>query len=166
MGIQARNPNEDDVDGNDASFGPLDEAYDGGVGTALLTAIDHVAIVVDDLGEAIAQHRDAFGVLVGDREDLHDEGAEIAFLDVGGSTIALIAPTSEDSEYATFLAEGGPGLHHIGYRVDDCAAALDALREAGRELIDEEPVPGPRGSTVAFIHPDSAYGVLVQLVER
>jgi methylmalonyl-CoA epimerase len=168
MGIQARNPHEDEDEEGGRGVGgqPIDEAPDGGQPDAILTAIDHVAIVVEDLGEAIAQHREAFGVLVGDREDLHDEGAEVAFLDVGGSTIALIAPTSDDSEYAEFLAEGGPGLHHIGYRVADCDAALEALREAGRELIDEEPVPGPRGSRVAFVHPDGAFGVLVQLVER
>lgn len=166
MAIQARNPNEDDEDGNDAILGPLDEAYDGGVDAAVLTAIDHVAIVVEDLGEAIAQHRDSFGVLVGDREDLHDEGAEAAFLDVGGSTIMLISPITDDSPYAEFLAEGGPGLHHIGYRVDDIAAALASLSKGGRELIDEESVPGPRGSQVALVHPDSAFGVLVQLVER
>jgi methylmalonyl-CoA epimerase len=167
MGIQARNPNEEDEERDDALSGePLDEAFDGGQPAALLTAIDHLAIVVDDLSEAIAQHRESFGVLVGDREDLHDEGAEVAFLDVGPSTIALISPTSDESAYAEFLAEGGPGLHHVGYRVADCAAALEALREAGAELIDEEPVPGPRGSLVAFVHPDSASGVLVQLVER
>jgi methylmalonyl-CoA/ethylmalonyl-CoA epimerase len=168
MGIQARNPNEDEdeQDGRGVGGEPIDEAYDGGVSASMLTAIDHVAIVVEDLGEAIAEHRDAFGVLVGDREDLHDEGAEIAFLDVGGSTIALIAPTSDDSEYREFLDEGGPGLHHVAYRVADLDAAMEALREAGRELIDEEPVAGPRGSRVAFVHPDSAFGVLVQLVER
>lgn len=166
MGIQARNPNEDDEDGNDATLGPLDEAYDGGVEAAVLLGIDHVAVVVEDLGEAIAEHRDLFGVLVDHRDELHDEGAEVAFLTVGGSCIQLIAPLHDGSPYAEFLAEGGPGLHHVGYRVADCAAALDALREAGRELLDEEPVPGPRDSKVAFVSPDATFGVLVQLVER
>lgn len=168
MGIQARNPNEDEEEREGRGVGgePIDEAYDGGVGAALLTEVDHLAIVVEDLGEAIAEHREAFGVLVDHREELHDEGAEVAFLQVGGSSIALIAPVTDDSEYREFLDEGGPGLHHIAYRVADLDAALDALREAGRELIDEEPVPGPRGARVAFVHPDSAFGVLVQLVER
>ena len=166
MGIQARNPNEDDEDGNDATLGPLDDAYDGGVDAPLLTAIDHIAFVVDDLGEAIAEQRESFGVLVEHREDLFDDDAEIAFLEVGGSSIALIAPTSDDSPYRAFLDDGGPGLHHIAYRVADCAAALAALADAGRELIDEEPREGPRGMKVAFVSPDSTYGVLVQLVER
>ena len=132
----------------------------------MLTAIDHIAIVVPDLDEAIAEHRDTFGVLVDHREEFHEEGYEVAFLEVGGSTIQLISPTSDDSEFAEFLAEGGPGLHHIGYRVDSCADALAALTAAGREVLDEEPQAGPRDSKVAFLHPDTAFGVLVQLVER
>ena len=167
MGIQARNPNEDDEESDVTASGePIDAAYDGGVGAALLREVDHVAIVVADLAEAIAEHRERFGVLVTDREELHDEAAEVAFLEVGASSILLIAPTDDDSEYAEFLAEGGPGLHHLGYRVADCAAALEALAEAGAELLDEAPVPGPRGSKVAYVHPDAAAGVLVQLVER
>jgi methylmalonyl-CoA epimerase len=166
MGIQAKNPNEDDEDGNDATFGPLDEAFDGGVGAPLLTAVDHVAVVVEDLGEAIAEHRERFGVLVVHREELFDEGAEIAFLGVGPSSIALIAPTTDDSPYREFLDAGGPGLHHVAYRVDDCAAVLAGLAEAGHELFDEEPRPGPQGTKVAFVPPETAYGVLIQLVER
>ncbi len=167
MGIQAKNPNEDD-DEYETSFSgqPIDEAFDGGAEPAVLTAVDHIAVVVEDLDEAIAEHRDTFGVLVDHREEFHDEGYEVAFLTVGGSTIQLISPTSDDSEYTEFLAEGGPGLHHIGYQVDDCAAALAALTGSGRELIDEEPVDGPRGSKVAFVHPDATFGVLVQLVQR
>ena len=166
MGIQARNPNEDDEERNDAVLGPIDEAFDGGLEPAVLTAIDHIAIVVPDLDEAIADHRETFGVLLQHREELHDEQCEVAFLEVGGSMIQLISPTSDDSEYAEFLAEGGPGLHHIGYRVDSCADALAALSGSGREVLDDEPVAGPRESKVAFLHPDAAFGVLVQLVER
>lgn len=167
MGIQARNPNEDNEDYETSFSGePIDEAFDGGLDAAVLTEIDHVAIVVEDLDEAIAEHRDTFGVLVEHREELHGEGYEVAFLTVGGSSIQLISPTSEDSEFAEFLAEGGPGLHHIGYRVDDVTAAAAALTASGREVLDEEPVAGPRESKVVFVHPDAAFGVLVQLVER
>lgn len=167
MGIQARNPNEDDeLEGMGVGGQPIDEAYDGGVDAAVLQGIDHVAIVVADLDEAIAEHRDLFAVLVDHRDELHDEDAEVAFLTVGASAIQLISPLSDDSPYAEFLAEGGPGLHHIAYRVADCEAALAALAEAGRELIDEEPREGPRGSKVAFVSPDATFGVLVQLVER
>ena len=166
MGIQARNPNEDAEEREDDDAGePIDPLGDLDDGVVLRT-IDHVAIVVEDLDDAIADHRDLFGVLVDHREELHDEGAEVAFLEVGGSSVALIAPVTDDSEYREFLDEGGPGLHHIAYRVADLDAALDALREAGRELIDESSVPGPRGARTAYVHPDGAFGVLVQLVER
>ncbi|MCU1370104.1 MAG: methylmalonyl-CoA epimerase [Ilumatobacteraceae bacterium] len=167
MGIQAKNPNEDDPELETSFSGePIDEAFDGGLDAAVLTDVDHIAIVVDDLDEAIAEHRDTFGVLVEHREEMHGEGYEVAFLVVGGSTIQLIAPTSEDSEFTEFLAEGGPGLHHIGYRVDDVAGAIGALASAGKEVLDEEPATGPRGSKIAFVHPDTSFGVLVQLVER
>ena len=167
MGIQAKNPNEDDEDFQTSFSGePIDEAFDGGLDAAVLTDVDHIAIVVEDLDEAIAEHRDTFGVLVEHREERHEEGYEVAFLVVGGSTIQLISPTSEESEFAEFLAEGGPGLHHVGYRVDDVAAAIGPLTGAEREVLDEEPVPGPRASKVAFVHPDTSFGVLVQLVQR
>jgi len=167
VGIQAKNPNEDD-DEYETSFSgqPIDEAFDGGLDAAVLTDVDHIAIVVPDLDEAIAEHRDTFGVLVEHREEMHGEGYEVAFLVVGGSTIQLISPTSEDSEFAEFLAEGGPGLHHIGYRVESCTDAIGALTASGREVLDEEPVAGPRQSKTAFLHPDTSFGVLVQLVER
>ena len=118
MGIQARNPNEDDEESDVTASGePIDAAYDGGVGAPLLTQVDHVAIVVEDLAEAIAEHRDGFGVLVTDREELFDEGAEVAFLEVGGSSIMLIAPTTDDSVPAALerLAE----LHRSGALTDE-----------------------------------------------
>lgn len=167
MGIQAKNPNEDDDEYQTSFSGePIDEAFDGGLEAAVLTDVDHIAIVVEDLDEAIAEHRDTFGVLVEHREEMHGEGYEVAFLVVGGSTIQLISPTSEDSEFAEFLSEGGPGLHHIGYRVDSASDALAALSGSGREVLDEEPVLGPRQSKTAYLHPDTSFGVLVQLVER
>ena len=168
MGILARNPHEEGEEETSEESGepvePVGEIdLDDGV---VLRAIDHIAIVVEDLDDAISDHRDLYNTYVEHREELHGEGAEIAFLDIGGSSVALIAPTDADSQYGQFLAEGGPGLHHIAYRVRDIDATLEALAEAGRELIDSEPVRGPRSSRVAFVHPDSAYGVLVQLVER
>lgn len=167
MGIQARNPNEDEEEREDGSSGqPLDGAYDGGLGEAVLTAIDHVGIVVPDLDEAIAQHRDAFGVVVGHREVDHAEGIEVAQLDVGSSSIWLITPLDDDSPFAEFLDAGGAGLHHVGYRVADLDAALGALRAQGAEILDDEPRTWPGGVKVAYVHPDSMHGVLVQLVER
>ena len=169
MGIQARNPNEEEEEvDQDLAGEPVEPVvdFDDAVDGVLLTAVDHIGVVVEDLDEAIAAHRDTFGVLVSHREEWFAEDATVAFLGVGPSTIQLIAPLSDESEYAEFLAEGGPGLHHVGYRVADIDAALDALRRAGRELLDDEARPGPAGTRVAFVHPDVTYGVLVQLVQR
>jgi methylmalonyl-CoA epimerase len=166
MGIQARNPNEDDEVREDGSGEPLEAAEDGGLQGAILNAIDHVGIVVEDLDEAIAEHRDLFGVTVLHREEWHDEDAEVAVLGVGPNAIYLIAPVDDDSPFAEFLAEGGPGLHHIAYGVPDLDAALAALREAGRELLDDEPRSGPGGTRIAFVSPEATYGVLIQLIER
>jgi methylmalonyl-CoA epimerase len=156
MGIAAKNPYEnDDIVTSDAS---------GEVG-AVLTEIDHVAIAVYDLDEAIDEHRESFGVWVDHREILEAEGVEVALLRVADNYIQLLAPTRDDSRLAAFLEARGAGLHHVGYRVDDCAAVLAALIEAGHEVVDTEPRPGLRGSTVAFIHPHTMFGTLVQLVE-
>ena len=132
----------------------------------LLTEIDHIAIAVKDLEAAVAYYQEAFGAEVHHREFVEKDGVEEALLKVADSYIQLLTPTREDSPVAKYLAKKGPGLHHIGYRVDDVAAAAAALAASGREVLDEEPVAGPRESKVVFVHPDAAFGVLVQLVER
>jgi methylmalonyl-CoA epimerase len=80
--------------------------------------------------------------------------------------VQLLSPIRDDSPVAKYLANKGEGLHHIGYRVDDCAAAIGQVRESGGRLIDEEPRPGSRGTTVAFVHPKGAFGTLVELVQE
>ena len=156
MGLEAKNPYENDDFKSDES-GQVEVA---------LTEIDHIAIAVYDLDEAIAEHRESFGVLVDHREILEDEGVEVALLKVAQSYIQLLTPTRDDGQLAAFLEARGAGLHHVGYRVDDCAAALASLIAAGHEVIDEAPRPGIRGTTVAFIHPHTMFGTLVQLVEE
>lgn len=132
----------------------------------LLTRIDHVAIAVHDLEAAIDYYRRAFGAEVHHREVVERDGVEEALLEVGGSFIQLTTPTRPDSPIATFLDRRGEGLHHIGYRVDDCAAALAAVVEAGGRAIDEKPRPGSRGTVVAFVHPKGSLGTLIELVEE
>ncbi|MBC8194579.1 MAG: methylmalonyl-CoA epimerase [Acidimicrobiia bacterium] len=132
----------------------------------LLTRIDHVAIAVHDLEAAIDYYRRAFGAEVHHREVVERDGVEEALLEVGGSFIQLTTPTRPDSPIATFLDRRGEGLHHIGYRVDDCAAALAAVVEAGGRAIDEKPRPGSRGTVVAFVHPKGSFGTLIELVEE
>lgn len=132
----------------------------------LLTEIDHVAIAVSDLGAAIDFYREAFGAIVEHREVVDSDGVEEALLAVADSYIQLLTPTRDDSPVAKYLERKGEGLHHIGYRVDDCAAALDAYRAAGGRSIDEKPRPGSRGTTVAFLHPKTSFGTLIELVQE
>ena len=131
-----------------------------------LTAIDHVAIAVHDLEAAIAYYRDTFGAEVAHREVVERDGVEEALLAVAGSYIQLLTPIRDDSPVAKSLATRGEGLHHVGYRVDDCAAALARVKAEGHRVIDEVPRPGSRGTTVAFVHPKSSFGTLIELVEE
>jgi methylmalonyl-CoA/ethylmalonyl-CoA epimerase len=131
-----------------------------------LTEIDHVAIAVNDLEAAIAYYRDTFGVEVAHREVVESDGVEEALLRVADSYVQLLTPTRPDSPVAKYLEKRGEGLHHIGYRVDDCAAALERVKAQGHKVIDEAPRPGSRGTTVAFVHPKTAFGTLIELVQE
>jgi methylmalonyl-CoA/ethylmalonyl-CoA epimerase len=133
---------------------------------AVLTEIDHVAIAVRDLDAAIAWYADNFGATVAHREQVDSDGVEEALIKVADSYIQLLTPTSDTSPVAKYLDSRGEGLHHIGYRVDDCAAALSTLKANGARLIDEQPRPGSRGTTVAFVHPKGAFGTLIELVQE
>jgi methylmalonyl-CoA epimerase len=137
-----------------------------GAGGSLLTEIDHVAIAVHDLEAAIDYYGSTFGATVAHRERVESDGVEEALIKVADSYIQLITPTSEDSTVAKYLERKGEGLHHVGYRVDDCATALQAVKDAGGQVIDNEPRPGSRGTTVAFVHPKTSFGTLVELVEE
>jgi len=132
----------------------------------LLTEIDHVAIAVHDLEAAIEYYADAFGAEVEHREIVESDGVEEALIKVADSYIQLITATRPDSPIAIALEKRGEGLHHIGYRVDDCAEALAAMVEAGARPLDEVPRPGSRGTTIAFIHPKGSFGTLIELVEE
>ena len=131
-----------------------------------LTEIDHVAIAVPDLDEAIGYYEETFGATVDHREVVESDGVEEALLKVADSYIQLLTPIREDSPVAKYLEKKGPGLHHVGYRVADCAAALQSVKDHGGQVIDEVPRPGSRGTTVAFIHPKGAFGTLIELVQE
>jgi len=132
----------------------------------LLTEIDHVAIAVEDLEAAIEWYESAFGATVEHRETVESDGVEEALLKVAESYVQLLTPVNDTSPVAKYLEKKGEGLHHIGYRVDDCAAALESLRAQGNRLLDEVPRPGSRGTTVAFVHPKGAFGTLIELVQE
>ena len=133
---------------------------------SLLTEIDHVAIAVRDLEAAIAYYRDTFGAEVVHRERVDSDGVEEALLEVTDSYVQLLTPTTDTSPVAKYLETKGEGLHHVGYRVADCAAALQSVKDHGGRTIDDAPRPGSRGTTVAFVHPKGAFGTLIELVQE
>ena len=132
----------------------------------ILTEIDHVAIAVHDIEAAINYYQRAFGATVDHREVVESDGVEEALLKVAESYIQLLTPTRSDSPVAKSLEKRGEGLHHIGYRVANCADALAQMIAAGATPLDKAPRPGSRGTTVAFIHPKGSFGTLIELVQE
>lgn len=135
-------------------------------GEPLLTEVDHVAIAVRDLDAAIAWYGATFGATVAHREVVDHDGVEEALLAVADSYVQLLSPTRPDSPVAKYLDAKGEGLHHVAYRVADCGAALAAAKASGARSIDDVPRPGSRGTTVAFLHPKTSFGTLIELVEE
>ncbi len=131
----------------------------------MVKRIAHIAIVVEDIEGALGFWRDALGLPLEHVEDVPEQQATVAFLLTRESEIELVKPTTHDSGVARFLAQRGPGIHHICFEVDDVAETLTALKARGVRLIDEAPRIGASGKKVAFIHPESTYGVLVELTE-
>lgn len=128
--------------------------------------LDHIGIAVSDLREALAFYRDALGLEVAPPEEVGSQRVRAHFIGTGGAALELLEATAADSPIARFVDRRGPGLHHITLRVDDIGAALARLKDRGVRLIDEQPRRGAHGSLVAFIHPSSAHGVLVELKQE
>jgi methylmalonyl-CoA epimerase len=133
--------------------------------TIALTELDHVGIAVDDLDASVAEYARLLAIEPAHREHVKDQGVEEVLFATGSSFIQLVGALGADTPVGRFLATRGPGLHHVAYRVDDIDAALTHLREEGARLIDEQARPGSRGTLIAFVHPRSMGGVLVELVQ-
>jgi methylmalonyl-CoA/ethylmalonyl-CoA epimerase len=136
----------------------------------LLTRIDHVGIACRDLDASIEFYETVFGLTVAGRETNEAQGVREAMLYVadapgGASYVQLLEPLSPDTPVGKFLTARGEGVHHIGYGVEDVAAALDGVRGDGLRLIDERPRHGSLGAAIAFLHPKSVGGVLTELVQ-
>jgi methylmalonyl-CoA/ethylmalonyl-CoA epimerase len=125
--------------------------------------IDHIGIAVGDLDASLTFFRDALGLELDAPEDVPSQRVRAHFLQAGEAAIELVEPTADDSPIARFVTRRGPGIHHLALRVDDIVAALAELKAKGVRLIDETPRPGAHHSLVAFIHPASTHGVLVEL---
>jgi len=132
----------------------------------MIKKINHIAIIVSDLDGSLAFWRDTLGLSLTHVEEVESQEAIVAFLPTGDSEVELVKPTTETSGAAKFLARRGPGLHHIALEVDDLDEMLARLKDRGVRLINEGPVMAAGGNRAAFVHPESASGVLVELYER
>ncbi|HJS27321.1 MAG TPA: methylmalonyl-CoA epimerase [Actinomycetota bacterium] len=130
------------------------------------TQIDHVGIAVADLEAEVERYRRTFGLEPAHRERMEDQGVEEVLFEVGTSFVQLLGALGPDTPVGRFLERRGPGVHHVGYRVESVAEALEDLRGEGVHPIDETPRPGSRGTTIAFVHPKDMGGVLVELVQE
>lgn len=128
--------------------------------------VDHIGIAAHQLEEALAVWRDALGLEVDSTEEVTEQGVRIAMLPIGETHIEILEPLSEDSPVGKFLKKRGAGIHHVAIRVNDIAASLAQLKSKGARLIDETPRVGAGGCLVAFVHPASANGVLLELVQH
>ena len=128
--------------------------------------IDHIAVVVDNIETSLAFWRDALGMDMTHLEEVQEQESIVAFLPAGGSEVELVKPTTETSGVAKYLAKRGPGMHHICLEVDNLEAMLADMKAKGVKLINETPTSGAGGKKIAFIHPSSANGVLVELYQE
>ena len=127
--------------------------------------IDHIAIVVEDIDSALGFWQDALGLELSHVEDVPDQNSVVAFLPTGESEVELVKPTDNDSGVARYLKKRGPGMHHICFEVFDIEETLADLKSKGVRLINETPQIGTGGKKIAFLHPESTQGVLVELYE-
>lgn len=160
MGLTAKNPFEDaeELKGEEAQPG----APEAGV---TVVGIDHIAIAVADLDATLDLYRNVFGLTVANRERLEEEGVEVATLRVGDVAIQFHTPIDDDADLASFVAEWGSGLHHLGLKVERVADAIEVMEREGYEVVDSEPQPGPNGTRVAYVNPHDLDGTIIQLVE-
>jgi len=128
--------------------------------------IDHIGIATRGIDDSAKFYRDVLGLEIAETEEVAEQKVRVAMLPLGESRIELLEATSEDSPIFRFLEKRGPGIHHLAVRVDDIQAALADLKQKGARLIDEEPRPGAGGCLVAFVHPSSTGGVLLELVQQ
>ena len=131
----------------------------------MITHLDHIAIAVPDLAAAIARFAEDFGLTLSGTEDVPTEKTSTAFFPIPGTRIELVSPMEGDGPIATSLEKRGPGIHHLCFRTDDIEADMARLSAKGYRFIQDTPKPGAHGSRVAFIHPKSTGGVLIELAE-
>lgn len=132
----------------------------------MVNKIDHIGIAVKNLDETLKFYENVLGIKCTGTEVVEDQKVKTAFLPIGDTEIELLEATDENSAIAKFIEKRGEGIQHIAYRVDDIEKALEEVKEKGIRLIDEKPRKGAGGAMIAFLHPKSTYGVLIELCER
>ena len=132
----------------------------------IIEKIDHIGIAVDSIEKWVGYYKDVLGLKYLGSEEVSGQNIRVAFFEIGDSKIELVEPTSDDSPIAKFLEKRGGGIHHIAVLVDDIEAALARHQEAGARLIDEKPRIGAHNTRMAFIHPKSSGGVLMELCQE
>lgn len=132
----------------------------------MVTKIDHIGIAVKNLDEALKFYEEVLGIKCVGTEVVEEQKVKTAFLPIGDTEVELLEATDEDSPIAKFIEKRGEGIQHIAYRVDDIEKALEEIKAKGIRLIDEKPRKGAGGAKIAFLHPKSTYGVLIELCER
>ncbi|PYS54507.1 MAG: methylmalonyl-CoA epimerase [Acidobacteria bacterium] len=128
--------------------------------------IDHVGIAVKSISDVVEVYEKTIGLKVASYDEVHDQGVRVAMLHIGESGIELLEPTRPDSPIEKFMSKRGEGIHHIAVRVDNLEEALERVKASGIRVIDSVPRRGAHGTRVAFIHPSSTHGVLLELVEH
>jgi methylmalonyl-CoA/ethylmalonyl-CoA epimerase len=128
--------------------------------------LDHIAVAVKDMREAVNDFEAKLGVKCDRIEDVPDEQAQVAFFDLGGAHLELITPLREGSPLSRSIASRGEGLHHICLEVEDIEATVNALKIAGLRTVTEKPNTGAGGSKIIFVHPKAMHGVLIELVQK
>ncbi|MGB7604670.1 MAG: methylmalonyl-CoA epimerase [Lutisporaceae bacterium] len=132
----------------------------------MVNKVDHIGIAVSSLEESIKFYEEVLGLKLNGTEVVDEQKVKVAFLPIGDTEVELLEATSPDSAIAKFIEKKGQGVQHIAFKVDDIEAALDDMRAKGIKLIDEKPRYGAGGARIAFLHPKSTNGVLIELCER
>lgn len=132
----------------------------------MVKKVDHIGIAVKNLEEALKFYEDVLGLNLQGTEVVEEQKVKVAFLPIGDTEIELLESTEKDGPIAKFIEKKGEGIQHIAYRVDDIEKALEEMKEKGIRLIDEKPRYGAGGAKIAFLHPKSTNGVLVELCQR
>ncbi|WP_422485667.1 methylmalonyl-CoA epimerase [Gudongella sp. DL1XJH-153] len=132
----------------------------------MVTKIDHIGIAVKNLDETLKFYEDVMGIKCTSKEEVEEQKVRVAFLPVGDSEVELLESTTEDGPVAKFIEKRGEGVQHIAFKVDNIEEAIKDLQEKGVRLIDEKPRYGAGGARIAFLHPKSTSGVLIEISER